>query len=113
VYTSVLPSQGLFQQIYTVLLRIGTNALPSVCLLGGGEREERESGRMMDAYDVRKAITVLILVCTEYVGLYRYRESGCPILFLSSSSSLRALFGIHSGFLPPPATHATVERGDE
>jgi hypothetical protein len=41
-----------------------------------GERRERESGRMMDAYDVRKAITVLILVCTEYVGLYR--ESGEP-----------------------------------
>jgi hypothetical protein len=30
----------------------------------------------MDSYDVRKAITVLILVCTEYVGLYR--ESGEP-----------------------------------
>jgi hypothetical protein len=40
------------------------------------EREERECGGMMDSYDVRKAITVLILVCTEYVGLYR--ESGEP-----------------------------------
>jgi hypothetical protein len=37
---------------------------------------ERECGGIMDSYDVRKAITVLILVCTEYVGLYR--ESGEP-----------------------------------
>jgi hypothetical protein len=82
------------------------SALPSVCLLGGGEREERgkESGGMMDSYDVRKAITVLILVCTEYVGLYR---DWCPILFLSSSSSLRALFGILDFSHQP----LTLERG--
>jgi hypothetical protein len=39
--------------------------------VGMREREERECGGMMDSYDVRKAMSVLILVCTEYVGLYR------------------------------------------
>jgi hypothetical protein len=63
---------------------------------------------MMDSYDVRKAITVLILVCTEYVGLYSTEKAG-NILFLSSSSSLRALFGILDFSHQP----LTLERGGE
>jgi hypothetical protein len=70
------------------------------------EREERECGGMMDSYDVRKAMSVLILVCTEYVGLYR--ESGDPSFFF-----LRALpFELFSGFWISPTSHSRRERAN-
>jgi hypothetical protein len=74
------------------------------------ERKERECA-VMDSYDVRKAIIVLILVCTGYVGLYRTFCEPPSSFFLSSSSFSLELF---SGFSisPPTTSHSRkIERG--